>query len=114
MTDLEARQKLGARLRALREEQGYTLAALGERLDIDASGLSRMERGERGIDTLFLREAADVLGVGLDAFFPATEPQVVLGRDGGVVEERMQAMLGWAADLQRDIELVTKFGSAAA
>ena len=114
MNDVEARQKLGARLRELREEHGYTLADLGGRLGIDASGLSRMERGERGIDTLFLRDAAEVFGVGLDAFFPATAPEVVLARAGGVDDARMQAMVGWAADLQRDIELVTKFGIAAA
>jgi len=108
--EMEARKRLGSRLRTLREGEGYKLAEFSERLGIDPSGLSRMERGERGIDTLFLRRAADVLGVGLDAFFPATEPRVVLARDGGGGDERMNEAIEWTKDLHRDLELVARFG----
>lgn len=110
MADHGARERLGGRLRELRKREGYTLAEFGERVGIDASGLSRMEKGERGIDTLLLRRAAEVLGVNLDAFFP-TDETVVMARDGGVADERMVEMIDWAKDLQRDLDLVARFGS---
>ena len=112
-TTVTARERLGSRLRTLREREGYKLAEFAERVGIDQSGLSRMERGERGIDTLFLRRVADVLGVGLDAFFPAAEPRVVMARDGGVQDEQMAQMIEWAKDLHRDLDLVARFGSDA-
>jgi transcriptional regulator with XRE-family HTH domain len=111
MVEQGARERLGARLRALRNQAGYTLTEFGEQIGVDASGLSRIENGERGIDTLVLRRGAEVLGVNLDAFFPASEERVVLARDGGVDEDRMTEIITWTKDLRRDIDLVARFGS---
>jgi len=113
VTEQDARARLGASLRAHRKEAGYTLADFGNRIGVGPSGLSRMEKGERGIDTLVLRRAAEVLGVGLDAFFPSEEP-TVMARDGGVEDERLNEMVDWAVGLQRDMDVVERFGHGAA
>lgn len=110
MADKEARAQLGARLRELRTKEGYTLAQFGQRIGVDGSGLSRIEKGERGIDTLLLRRAAEVLSVNLDAFFPPVET-VVMASDGGAQDERVAEMINWAKALQKDLALVARFGS---
>lgn len=63
----ERRQEIGTNIRAARERAGLTLQALAERVGGDASRLSRVEKGERGIDSVLLFDIADALEVSVDS-----------------------------------------------
>lgn len=66
--------ELGARLRALREERGYSLSALAESAGVSKGYLSDLERGTAGNPTVdVVRKIAGGLGVPLLA---------LLGEDG--------------------------------
>lgn len=55
----------GERIRQLREETGLSQKALGERLGIDQSGISRLEDGSRTVTARELVAISDVFGVSL-------------------------------------------------
>jgi transcriptional regulator with XRE-family HTH domain len=67
MADIERRQEIGRNIRAAREAAELTLQALAERVDSDPSRLSRMENGERGLDSVLLYDIADALEVSVDS-----------------------------------------------
>lgn len=54
--DKRVRAALGARLRTLREKQGYTQRALGRRARLSGKFIGEVERGEKSItvDSLYL------------------------------------------------------------
>lgn len=58
--------ELGARLRALREARGWTLAELAERAGFGAAYLSEIERGRKNVPVLSLSVIASALGLPLD------------------------------------------------
>lgn len=58
--------ELGARLRALREARGWTLADLAERAGFGAAYLSEIERGRKNVPFLSLSVIASALGLPLD------------------------------------------------
>ena len=53
---------VGARIRFLRRQQGYTLTGFAEALSRGKSTVSKYERGEISIDIVTLSEIAQVLG----------------------------------------------------
>lgn len=68
MTDeLQRRQEIGRNIRAARERAGLTLQELAARVGGDASRLSRIESGGRGIDSVLLFDLADALDVSVDS-----------------------------------------------
>jgi transcriptional regulator with XRE-family HTH domain len=90
-------------MRELREARTYTLEALAEKIGLDAPRLSRMERGERSIDTLVLRRLSSALEVRMDDFFLEPEPQVMARGTGS------DEMVDWARQLRRDLDFVAEF-----
>lgn len=68
---------VGARIRFLRRQQGYTLTGFAEALSRGKSTVSKYERGEISIDIVTLSEIAQVLGVSLVSLVDTTEPQDV-------------------------------------
>jgi transcriptional regulator with XRE-family HTH domain len=56
----KVRAVLGGRLRALREDQGYTQRALGRRAGLSGKFIGEVERGEKSItvDSLYLLSRA--------------------------------------------------------
>ena len=60
MRDREIAELVGANIRRCRTEHHWSLAELGERVGLDEATLSRIERAERGLDTVVLRRIADV------------------------------------------------------
>jgi transcriptional regulator with XRE-family HTH domain len=67
-------QDLGRRLRALRNEQGLTLAQLGRRVGLSASYLSQIERGVSMPSLSRLTTIASALGVEIGHFFEDDVP----------------------------------------
>lgn len=67
MGDIDRRREIGQNIKAARERAGLTLQALAERVGGDASRLSRVENGERGLDSVLLFDLADALEVSVDS-----------------------------------------------
>jgi transcriptional regulator with XRE-family HTH domain len=61
--------KVGARLRALREQQGLSLRALVERCDLSINAVSLIERGENSPTVSTLHRLANALNVPITDFF---------------------------------------------
>ena len=61
--------RLGARIRQLRDREGWTQAEMAEKVGIDRSFLADVERGKRNISILNLALIADGLGVTLAQLF---------------------------------------------
>ena len=58
--------KLGEKLRALRQREGLTVRQLGERLGVDHSHITKIERGENIPSLPLALKIADLFGVSLD------------------------------------------------
>jgi transcriptional regulator with XRE-family HTH domain len=57
------RRELGAQLRALRIEKGWTVEQVAERLLISSSKVSRLETGQRGASARDIRDLSDLYGL---------------------------------------------------
>jgi len=65
--------RIGKRIKHLRLDNKWTQAALAEALGCESMTVSRYERGEYAPSIEMLERIADVLGVGLDAFFTSRD-----------------------------------------
>ena len=65
--------RVGSRIRALREEVGFSIKALAEAADVSAPFISRMERGKSMASVPTLQLIADALKVDIASFFESTE-----------------------------------------
>lgn len=99
MADSELKGMIGRRIREEREARGMTQGALAAALGIAAARLCRIEKGQRGVDTLVLRRAVQVFEVPMGTLFeqPQETAPARHGRDGAA----MQEMLDYARRLQR-------------
>ena len=66
-SDTNRRLEIGRSIKAARERAGLTQQALAERVGGDVSRLSRVENGERGLDSVLLFDLADALEVSVDS-----------------------------------------------
>jgi transcriptional regulator with XRE-family HTH domain len=57
------RRELGAQLRALRTEKGWTVEQVAERLLMSSSKVSRLETGQRGANARDIRDLSDLYGL---------------------------------------------------
>ena len=82
-------ENLGRRLKALRTEQGTTLAQLGEMVGLSASYLSQIERNKAKPSLAALSSIAETLGVEMRSFFehPAPVWEVVRRGQGDQVRD---------------------------
>lgn len=78
MTDVESLAR--ARLRALRQQRGWSLDDLAQRAHLSASTLSRIETGKRSIGLDVLVALAHALGADLDALLAADDDTDVVIR----------------------------------
>jgi transcriptional regulator with XRE-family HTH domain len=60
------RRELGAQLRALRTEKGWTVEQVADRLLISSSKVSRLETGQRGASPRDIRDLSDLYGLDAD------------------------------------------------
>ncbi len=72
--DAELTREVGARIRALRQQQGVTQEALAERLQLQPGTLSRVENGVVGASLATLSEISRALGVPMSALVDAAPP----------------------------------------
>ena len=105
-----ARELIGRRIREERVKAGY--ANQGEFADgvgLHATALSRIETGQRGVDTVVLQRIADRLEVPIDTLVREPKEQVVLARQGDGDDEAMGEMIGWADGLLADMDTMARF-----
>ncbi len=76
---------VGARLRAMRVRQGYSLRALAERCGLSINAISQIERGENSPTVSSLHRLANALDVQITDFFQEEAKQriVLVKRDQG-------------------------------
>jgi transcriptional regulator with XRE-family HTH domain len=103
MSEQETRILVGRRVREERQAAGYgRLEDFAAELGIDPTNLSRIERGERGLDSLLLARIATLLNVPMDAFFDAERGEVLSMARGGGGER--DDMVDWGLELLADID----------
>lgn len=77
LNDTEDLESIGARLRSLRTEHGFSIRALAERAEISSSVISEVERGKTEPSISTLKRLAAALGTSITYFF--TTPSQVNG-----------------------------------
>jgi len=103
MMEHETRALVGRRVREERQAAGYAkLEDFAAALEIDPTNLSRIERGERGLDSLLLARIAALLNVPMDAFFDAERGDMVTMARGASGER--DEMVDWGLELLADVE----------
>jgi transcriptional regulator with XRE-family HTH domain len=80
VTDVEHRVVLGRRIRELRKQRGLTLAELGARIELTASSLSKVEKGNVSISFDALTRLASGLTISVSELFEIAEPKTGAGR----------------------------------
>ncbi len=84
----------GERIRRLREEAGMSQKALGDRLELDQSGVSRLEDGSRTVTARELVAVSDIFGVAIAELIENGGKATALLRageaDGENVEEALR------------------------
>ncbi len=89
----ETDQKLGARVRSLREQRKITQAAFGEALRLDQSTVSRIEDGSRSLTARELASASSALGVTIAELLDDGMSAPALLRAGDCDDEAARASL---------------------
>lgn len=110
MTDQDIYTSIGSRIRQEREARGMTLDQLANELGIGSSHLSRMERGERGVDTVLLRRLGRMFDLPMDAFFemPEATDALAFARQGDAHDDAMSEMVEWGLRLHANMAFVER------
>lgn len=66
---MEIREKIGTRIKALRDIKGMSQKDLAYDSDLDRSYIASMESGQRNISIVYIEKIANVLGVSIKEFF---------------------------------------------
>lgn len=67
------REPLGAKIRRLRSERGLSQDRLSLEANVDQSGLSKLERGDRSMSAGQLERIAKILDLDFDALISGTD-----------------------------------------
>ena len=105
-----ARELIGRRIREERLKAGY--ANQGEFADgvgLHATVLSRIETGQRGVDSVVLQRIADRLELPVDVLVREPKEQLALARQGDADDEAMSEMIGWVDELLADMDTMARF-----
>jgi transcriptional regulator with XRE-family HTH domain len=96
------REQIGQRIKALREQRGWSQRELGERANMTHSFLSRLERGQTGIEIETLQNLAHALGVGLADLF-ADDVTPSRPADAGPAYDRWEAVVQSLSATSREL-----------
>ena len=101
---------VGGRIREERERAGKRLEDLAADIGISESHLSRIERGQRGLDSLMLRKIAAELKVSMERFLVPSSYEFVHARSGERSWAGMAQMIEWGRKVQDDLGFVIREG----
>jgi len=89
---------IGARVRALRQQKGWTQEELGGRADLDFTTIGGAERGEKSLSLKSLARVAEALEIDLAWLVRSAQSKTGAAECEGTVEE----LLGLVGDLPPD------------
>ena len=88
---------------------GLSQQDLADQLELDRTAVSRIESGQRGIDSLELSRLSRVLQRPIDWFLTAS-PAAIVSRRSEVIERRDLPVDALLESLARDVELLVELG----
>lgn len=97
------REELGRRIGAVRQRRGWSQMQLADALDVAQSAVSRIEGGERSVDSIELARIADVLRVSVLDLLADEETTDDLGIAARVEDQRSPAALDVALSRVREL-----------
>jgi transcriptional regulator with XRE-family HTH domain len=110
MDDISYRKRLAERIVEVRKLRDLTAKDLANAVGISPSYLSRIESGERALNTVLLSRLANALKVAVDDLFPR-DPAVAMMRIGRSDDLQIQQMIDFAQRLREDIDVVEHFAA---
>ncbi|UAT29482.1 helix-turn-helix domain-containing protein [Bacillus badius] len=78
-------KEIGEKIREFRNEKGLSIREMSKRLGISHSYLSRMELGEREINSKILADISSLLDVPIEEFYPESHTQKMSINDEKVI-----------------------------
>ncbi len=66
---MNLKEKFGSKIRALREENGYSIEYLANIADIDRTYISDIENGKRNVSLLIIEKLAKAFDVNIQELF---------------------------------------------
>jgi transcriptional regulator with XRE-family HTH domain len=106
----DLKSAIGRRLVEAREAEGLDQRQMAAALGMSPSALCKIEKGQRGLDSLVLYRAAEMLGRPMSDFFPPSEDdsQLMLARRGIADDGAMSEMAEWSARVLSDLDFMQK------
>ena len=88
--------RVGERVRALREDRGYSLRGLAQRCGLSVNAVSLIEKGENSPTVASLHRLAEALGTSITDFFEdqARQTAVLVKNDNRLTVERNGIRMG--------------------
>ncbi|WP_145049336.1 MULTISPECIES: helix-turn-helix domain-containing protein [Paenibacillus] len=106
--DREVLKLVGARIRALRKERGYSQESLGEKGGFHFSYIGQIERGEKNVSLVNLAKIAESLEVNLIQLFAYIEEEFEVTEDEKQIKEIVQLLRDSSSDNIRVAKNVIK------
>ncbi|CAM3359975.1 MULTISPECIES: helix-turn-helix domain-containing protein [Paenibacillus] len=106
--DREVLKLVGARIRALRKERGYSQESLGEKGGFHFSYIGQIERGEKNVSLVNLAKIAESLDVNLIQLFAYIEEEFEVTEDEKQIKEIVQLLRDSSPDNIRVAKNVIK------
>ncbi|MDQ0171827.1 helix-turn-helix domain-containing protein [Paenibacillus tundrae] len=106
--DREVLKLVGARIRALRKERGYSQESLGEKGGFHFSYIGQIERGEKNVSLVNLAKIAESLDVNLIQLFAYVEEEFEVTEDEKQIKEIVQLLRDSSPDNIRVAKNVIK------
>ncbi|QLG36727.1 helix-turn-helix transcriptional regulator [Paenibacillus sp. E222] len=104
----EVLKLVGARIRALRKERGYSQESLGEKGGFHFSYIGQIERGEKNVSLVNLAKIAESLDVNLIQLFAYIEEEFEVTEDEKQIKEIVQLLRDSSPDNIRVAKNVIK------
>ncbi|WP_339221084.1 helix-turn-helix transcriptional regulator [Paenibacillus sp. FSL H8-0332] len=92
MKDREILKLVGARIRILRKEKGFSQESLGEKGGFHFSYIGQIERGEKNVSLLNLSKIAETLGVNLIQLFAYVEEKMEFTEQENNIQEIVEML----------------------
>ncbi|WP_339276255.1 helix-turn-helix transcriptional regulator [Paenibacillus sp. FSL W8-0426] len=106
--DREVLKLVGARIRALRKERGYSQESLGEKGGFHFSYIGQIERGEKNVSLMNLAKIAESLEVNLIQLFAYIDEDFEVTENEKEIKEIVQLLRDSSSDNIRVAKNVIK------
>lgn len=109
LAPLKSWEAVGSKVASARRLLGLSQQELADQVGLDRTAVSRIESGQRGIDSLELSRLSRALERSIDWFLTAV-PAAIVSRRSEVVERRDLPVDALLESLARDVELLVQLG----